>query len=382
MPPKRTRRAFGRIQKLPSGRYRARYVGPDGNLHPAPHSYSAKMDGEGWLAAENRLIELGTWTPPATRGQKRELVSRTIPEAVTDYIESRDITPGSAETYRSILATRIVPYLGSATVGELTRHDVEKWTHAMRRDHDTRSRNAQSYRLLASTMKREVDQEVIEVSPCQSPEAGRKPRPTETPILTDDEYQTLVAALPDQYQLMAEVMAGCALRLGEVTELRVGDYRTVSSDPLVATLSVARAASWVDGRWVVGRPKSDAGVRTITVPPLIAVNLRELVKTRKNEAGPDALIFPNSNGDRVRPQGFRSTFARAAAKAERPDVSPHGLRHLGAVQAAHVGATVKELMDRLGHTSPAVSIKYQHTAKGRDAEIAAEMSKRFGKGKL
>ena len=378
MPSKKpTRRSFGRVQRLPSGRYRARYVGPDGNLHSGPHSYSAKMDAEGGLAAESRLIDLGTWTPPKSRGAKREASSRTVFQAVEDYITSRDITPGSAETYRSLLATRIDPYLGTTTVGELTRHDVEKWTQAMRRDHNTRSRNSQAYRLLSSAMKRELDKDVIEVNPCQSPEAGRKPKPTEKPLLTDEEYKALVAALPEHYRLMARVMASCALRLGEVTELRVSDYRTVSADPLIATLSVSRAASWVSGQWEVGRPKSEAGVRTVTVPPSITEVLREHVATRKRKAGTDALIFPNRNGTRVRPQGFRSTFSVAATKAGRPDVSPHAFRHYGAVQAARAGGTVKELMDRLGHETPDMAIHYQHTAAGRDAEIAALMSDAF-----
>lgn len=378
MPSKKsTRRSFGRVQKLPSGRYRARYVGPDGNLHSGPHSYSAKMDAEGWLATEHRLIDLGTWTPPKSRGAMREATSRTVTQAVEDYITSRDITPGSAETYRSLLATRIDPYLGTMTVGELTRHDVEKWTQKMLGDHNTRSRNSQAYRLLSSTMKRELDKDVIEVSPCQSPEAGRKPKPTEKPLLTDEEYKALVAALPEHYRLMARVMASCALRLGEVTELRVSDYRTVSADPLIATLSVSRAASWVEGAWHVGRPKSEAGVRTVTVPPSITEVLREHVATRKRKAGTDALIFPNKNGTRVRPQGFRSTFSVAAAKAGRPDVSPHSFRHYGAVQAARAGGTVKELMDRLGHETPDMAIHYQHTAAGRDAEIAALMSDAF-----
>lgn len=365
------------MEKLPSGRYRARYTGPDLAWHNAPTTYGSKVDAEGWLASERRLIDLGQWTPPATRGQIKSLAARTVTQAVEDYIESRDITPGSAETYRSLSHTRIAPYIGKVKVGELTRHDVEEWVRETRRDHDTRSRNSQAYRLLSSAMKKEVSQEVIETNPCQLPEAGRKPKPAETPLLTEEEYRALVAALPEQYRLLARVMAGCALRLGEVTELRVKDYRTVSSDPLVATLTVSRAVSWVSGQWEVGRPKSAAGVRTVTVPTSIAVNLQEHVKERRREAGSDALIFPNKNGDRVRPQGFRSTFSRAATKAGRSDVSPHAFRHFGAVQAARTGATVKELMDRLGHETPDLAIHYQHTAAGRDAEIAAQMSEMF-----
>lgn len=381
MPPKkRTRRGFGAIAKLPSGRYRARYTGPDLAWHNAPTTYKAKIDAEGWIASERKLIELGTWTPPATRGQKKDLASRTITEAVTDYIVARDLRRGSAETYRSTLSTRIDPYLGTATVGGINRHDVEKWTQSMRRDHpETQSRNSQAYRLLASTMKREVDREIIEVSPCQSPEAGRKPKPAETPLLTADEYRTLVDSLPENYRLMAHVMAGCALRLGEITELRVSDYRTVSPDPLVSTVSVSRAASWVRGQWVVGKPKSEAGIRTVTVPPHIAEPLRDLIKLRMTE-GSDALIFPNGNGTRVRPQGFRSTFSRAATKAGRPDVSPHDLRHYGAVMASRAGATLKELQARLGHETPTMAMHYQHVSEGRDAEIAARMSEMYGGG--
>ena len=34
-------------------------------------------------------------------------------------------------------------------------------------------------------------------------------------------------------------------------------------------------------------------------------------------------------------------------------------------------------MDRLGHETPDMAIHYQHTAQGRDAEIAARMSEMY-----
>ena len=55
--------------------------------------------------------------------------------------------------------------------------------------------------------------------------------------------------------------------------------------------------------------------------------------------------------------------------------SVNDLRHSGAVLAALTGATLRELMDRLGHSTPAATLRYQHTANGRDAEIAALLSK-------
>lgn len=61
----------------------------------------------------------------------------------------------------------------------------------------------------------------------------------------------------------------------------------------------------------------------------------------------------------------------ARAAAGRPDLRFHDLRHTGAVLAAATGATLAELMARLGHSTPGAAMRYQHAAKGRDAEIAA-----------
>jgi hypothetical protein len=49
------------------------------------------------------------------------------------------------------------------------------------------------------------------------------------------------------------------------------------------------------------------------------------------------------------------------------------LRHTGQTLAASTGATVKGLMRRLGHASPAAANRYLHTVEGRDAEIASAL---------
>jgi len=53
----------------------------------------------------------------------------------------------------------------------------------------------------------------------------------------------------------------------------------------------------------------------------------------------------------------------------------HDLRHSGAVLAAATGASLAELMARLGHSTPQAAMRYQHAAQGRDRELAALLSK-------
>ena len=41
--------------------------------------------------------------------------------------------------------------------------------------------------------------------------------------------------------------------------------------------------------------------------------------------------------------------------------------------ALAAGANTRELMERMGHTSPAVALRYQHVMAGRDQAIAAAL---------
>jgi integrase len=67
-------------------------------------------------------------------------------------------------------------------------------------------------------------------------------------------------------------------------------------------------------------------------------------------------------------------WVKARKVAGREDLRFHDLRHTGAVMAAQSGATLAELMARLGHTTPAMAIRYQHASLDRDAEIARRLS--------
>jgi integrase len=48
----------------------------------------------------------------------------------------------------------------------------------------------------------------------------------------------------------------------------------------------------------------------------------------------------------------------------------HDLRHTGNTIAAATGASTKELMARMGHSSALAALIYQHATRQRDAAIA------------
>lgn len=65
---------------------------------------------------------------------------------------------------------------------------------------------------------------------------------------------------------------------------------------------------------------------------------------------------------------------RARTKVGKPEFRYHDLRHTGQTLAASTGATIKDLMRRLGHASPAAAYRYLHAVDGWDAEIALALS--------
>ena len=374
MPPrKRMRRQFGRVQRLPSGRFRGRYTGPDGALHNAPRTFQTEQDADAWLASERRLIDLDAWTSPAEREAHKRHAGVTVAELCERTIQRRNIRPSSREQYRSLVSKRITPYLGDIPAPLVTADDIAGWGRHMTNDYpDTAARNAEAYRLLAGIFKDAARDGIVESSPCVWPELGRKPRAAVKPVLELGEYLAIVKALPSWYQLYAELAGNCAMRPGEAAGLQVGDVRFVrgKDGTVTATIRVERTVMNKSGGGVTTGPtKTEAGTRVVSVPGPLVPRLLAQVDERKR-FGPDAPLFVNKLGQRIRPQSFRSTFGTAAAKAGRPDVSPHQLRHFGGTMAARAGATTKELMDRLGHSTPDMAVHYQHTAADRPAEIA------------
>jgi integrase len=91
-------------------------------------------------------------------------------------------------------------------------------------------------------------------------------------------------------------------------------------------------------------------------------------------ASPEAFLFTTTRGKRLSTTAFTKAVKKGYAVVGKPDMRVHDLRHVGATLAAQAGATTKELMSRLGHTTPAMSMRYQIAAADRDAAIADKLS--------
>ncbi|KAA1426630.1 site-specific integrase [Nocardioides antri] len=372
----RARRGFGRVERRANGRYRAAYTGPDRQLYRAPMTFGSKDDAIAWLSARRAEIEMQVWAPEvAARGA----ASRTVPtfQAYADvWLETRktkgrELRPTTRSQYRMLLDKFIYPTFGESRIDKISNEDVNDWYDVVAPGRETI--RAQSYSLLRTIFASAASERphpLIPYNPAHIRGAGNTKRAHHVQPATLEELRTIVEELPDRYKLMALLAAWCAMRFGELTELRRGDI-----DLRTNRVKIRRGVVRVDGEFIVGAPKSDAGSRDVAIPP----HLMPLVKdhlSKYTAAGRDALLFPASTDDNrhMAPATLYKVYYPARKAAGREDLRWHDLRHTGAVLAAQTGATLAELMGRLGHTTPGAAMRYQHAAADRDAEIAKRLS--------
>ena len=82
------------------------------------------------------------------------------------------------------------------------------------------------------------------------------------------------------------------------------------------------------------------------------------------------MVFVGPQGGRLRRANFRRIWNKARAAVGLPELHFHDLRHTGGTLAAATGASLRELMERLGHSSVRAAMIYQHATKERDGAIA------------
>lgn len=234
---------------------------------------------------------------------------------------------------------------------------------------------AQAYRLLRSVLAVAVRDGLIAANPCTLPGAGQTQARERVPA-TPAEVAAIAEHMPARFAAAVHVAAWSGLRAGELFALTRADVTLPSPEDTsdVGTLRVQRALVALPRQPIrFGPPKTAASRRTVHLPGPVTEALREHMRAHV-APGPDALVFCREDGTPL-PSGRRSTlFRNACAHVGRHDLRWHDLRHTGATLAAQAGGSVRELQARLGHSTVAASMLYQHATAERDRELATRMA--------
>lgn len=368
-----SKRGFGQIRRLPSKRHQAFYTGPDTRLHYAPSTFQTKQDAEGWLTDERRIIAAGKWLAPSERAAAALAeLPPTLSEYANGWLDSRVLKPRTRALYRRLLDKHVLPRLGGLRLTAITPTVVRSWHTAIGPGAPTQ--RAHAYAVLKTILGTAVAEQLLTSNPCVLRAAGTVRTAHKAKPASIQELAVIVEHMPDRLRLAVLIAAWCGLRQGEVCELQRGDI-----DLRAGVIRVRRAVARVPGEPPISdTPKSQAGVRDVAIPPHLLPEFEHHLDGH-TQPGRNALLFAGrDSGEQLASSTLYRHFYPARAAAGRKDLRWHDLRHTGAVLAAATGATLAELMSRLGHSTVGAAMRYQHASQDRDHVIALALSRMAG----
>src|SRR5437660_7402250 len=102
------KRYFGNVRRLPSGRFQARYTGPDGITRTGPVTFDSRQYADAWLSRVHGDIQGGRWVSPDAPKAAAPVTLAVYSRA---WLAGRDLSPSTRLLYANTLA-HILPAFG------------------------------------------------------------------------------------------------------------------------------------------------------------------------------------------------------------------------------------------------------------------------------
>lgn len=443
---RRHRRSFGAIRQLQSGNYQASYKDLRGSTQVAPQTYSTREAADQFLATKQaeqiaaaEARHSGRWLLDTNRGaiafgdyakryiatkqdwseRTRELNERLAARWIFTTIEGHCLADKRLDFINPLMVREWFAALQRATfesataaqtpkplndtaaakrwavsqgfkvepLGKASQALKDQWKAAgspqLRRlslspevSPAGRTTAAQTYSLLKSIFNAAIYDELLDRNPAKDKQATLV-RSRERKAATIEQVEALAQSVPARYRAAVLLAAHSGLRQGELFGLARRHF-----DPASNTVAVERSVKKLQGKAAyLGTTKTAGSVRTVILPESIGREL-SLHIAQFTGSDPEALIFTTNGGKIVTSSELCSWFIPARHKAGLPQLTWHELRNTGATIAASTGASLRALMNRLGHTSARAALHYQRLTATDDEQIAAGIESKLASAKL
>lgn len=361
----------GSYRKLKSGKWQLRYTDPTGK-QVSGGTYPTKQLAQLANSRIENSMAMGTYELElaVTQGDldPKTVTLSKLAAHWRNVRVGKDGQPLSERTlreYERIVEVVLIEFK-DVPLRTITTQQLERWL-ADKRKTAPRMANA-AYKHLNTLMTYALKYHYIKQNPCNI-EGGTTYRPDSEPdVPSKKQVQILIDSAPEPFNVLVALAAASGLRRGELLELRRKDFSEFEEDGQQwIRVSVSRAVVQIEKHHIVKRPKSRAGIRTLTLPPQI----NDLVTShfRNIPISPEALLFAN---DRAHLKHWNESFVRSQWERLRPIANYpgtfHSFRAYAATQFGLTGATNREIQDRFGHSDFKTANRYQRST-GRETQL-------------
>lgn len=353
-----SRRQWGAIRELPSGRFQARYPDPDTDkMVPAPHTFANRKTADHWLSKKRTEIDAGTavddkiglrplrdWWP----GYQKSFAHRKA-RTRTGYTRSWNL--------------RVEPAFGSTRVRRINGNVIDDWLAEMLAAGVSVSKVTEALGVLRRVLDRAVRDRAIPANPALDRSVKLPPQPPlDRPVLTPAEVEKFSLAMRlRRDKVLVKLLAYGGLRIGEALALRWSDI-----DEEGSKIKVCLSVEDTSGTIIVGPTKTYA-TRDVDLPaPLIA----EMLKL----PSVSDIVFPNRLGRHLRYGNWRRDCWNQAVVKSGIQALPHDLRGTCASLLIDAGASVKDVQKHLGHKDEITTLRlYTRVRPGRSKDLAKRL---------
>ena len=351
------------MRKLPSGRFQASYWN-EGVRHIGEDTFPTKADAFAYLSTIETDMRRGSWIDP-------EAGRKMFADLAHAWLASNPAKRSSTmQRDEAIVRNHLLPALGSASIGSITRIRIQDLVNAWTTDRAARTVRRQ-FDVLRAIFAYAVAIDALLRSPCRGvklPALEARNRLALTPA----DVSRIADATPEMYRPMVWIGAVLGLRWGEAAGLQVRALDFVQGT-ITVTTQLGR-----DGR--LAPPKSAAGRRILGTPAALLELLEAHLDTRLPAASEETdLVFIAPGGGPLDYSHWRRrVWLPATCAAGVPGIGFHDLRRAAATALLLEGVDVKTAQVRLGHSDPRLTIAvYAQATNEGDRNAASKLGKRF-----
>jgi len=343
-------------------------------------TFDTRAGGDKFAALVNRVGGKAAREVLA-RHTQNDTSTPTLAEWCATYLDPASgiltgIQPGTRRGYERIVNSSILPQLGDYPIDTITRDDIGKWVQWQESQPSGRNagqlvsaktvKNHQA--LLSNIFKAAVERGRIPTNPVRgvrvTPGQSR-----EGVFLTPSEFIRILEHIPPRYEPLVMFLANTGARWGEATAVTWADIDTARRPPHVSINKAWKKG--VDGRPVLGPPKSKAGRRSIPIGG-------KAVDYLPARGAPGDLVFRGRDGGRIWYGMFNTRIWKAAVAKSGIDKTPniHDLRHSYASWLLASGLPLNQVQQRMGHEKIQTTVGvYGHLVPGADLETVDVMDR-------
>src|SRR5262249_51532263 len=320
----------------------------------------------------NRAIKLSARLSPGKRRDQVALMSATSGEPMEDrdvgfatlfdeWLDSKKRKPRTREIYRETYPYYIKPTFENAAISSINSRAVQKWVSGLvNEDYDSDNVRL-AFAVLRGAIRYALDHEMLLKNPLAAVEVLKKEKRKANVLEPEEAVKVLDACRAEPGGIFCAFLLWAGTRPNEAAGLQWKDV-----DWERGSVRICRNVVRLRGAWEFDTKKTDAGIRSFTLPASFMAWLKEHRQAQLEQRmrlGRDwadyDLVFPNEVGDPLQPNVYRALWKRVLTRAgmtgDRAKMRPYDARHTVATLLLLQRTPTKVVAARLGHASTGIT---------------------------